>query len=557
MRNALTVHGLLEEAARRSPGKVALSDDHRDLTYADWWRVAGAIAGRLSGAGAGRETVVGVVTDRSAFLPCAFTAVSMIGARFLATNPGWPPSDWERVFGRWPSRLILKLEGTGLDVPVPEGTELLELPPDIYHGADSVLEPFDATPEREVYLNATSASTGQAKIVPTTHAQLLANTAGVCRTMGLTPDDVHLSLFGVYGHPHELFMRGLYLGGRTVLTERRYPRDLLEVLGEQRVTVIMGLPPQLGNLSRLWERSEEEPADLRLAEAGGMHVTTELAVGFRKRTGVDLIPVWGSTETSGVGLVGSPDAEGFDHVVDGYQMELRDADEESVVVSGPGELWIRGPGVTAGYAGDRAKTEEAFRDGWYRTGDMFSRKGSRLRFLGRRGGLIKASGLKVYPLEVELALLRHPGVVEACVVGRDHPLRGEMPTAYIVPRPGVELTAAGIRGFLRPMLDEHKLPRLIHFVRGLPRTAGGKIDRKAIGVREIAPDYRSELLRSDVELVRLLNHRTELMENIGGGFDPTWVDEQEDNAVGHNPGPMPDGALRRIMRFIIQELGRG
>ena len=209
------------------------------------------------------------------------------------------------------------------------------------------------------------------------------------------------------------------------------------------------------------------------------------------------------------------------------------------------------------YMGDRSQTEENFVNGWYRTGDMFRKEDDHLIFLGRRGGMIKAAGLKVYPLEVELAILKHPGIVDVCVVGRDHPIRGEMPAAYIVTRPGIELNVAGMRNYLREFLDEHKIPRLINFVYGLPRTVSGKIDRKSVETREIVPDYRSELLRSDVELVRLINNRAELMAEIGGGFDPTWVDDQEDNAVGHNPGPIADSSMREIIRFIISKLGKG
>ncbi|MCK4506016.1 MAG: AMP-binding protein, partial [Candidatus Aegiribacteria sp.] len=259
----------------------------------------------------------------------------------------------------------------------------------------------------------------------------------------------------------------------------------------------------------------------------------------------------------GVVLTGQSDSSAFASVVDGYTVELRDLTGEALQEDGKGELWISGPGVVTRYLGDRPQTEENFVDGWYRTGDMFRKEDDHLIFLGRRGGMIKAAGLKVYPLEVELAILKHPEIVDACVVGRDHPTRGEMPAAYIVSRPGIELTVAGMRSFLREFLDEHKIPRLINFVYGLPRTASGKIDRKAVETREIVPDYRSELLRSDVELVRLINNRAELMAEIGGGFDPTWVDDQEDNAVGHNPGPTADSSIREIIRFIISELGKG
>lgn len=549
-----SVHGLLEKWASERPHATALSDDHGELTYSDWLRASLEIASRIEAAGGGPGHVVGTVCGKSAILPCIFTAVSMLGARFVALNPLWPAQERQRVFGRWADRLVVSTDpsyrsqqdepAVYLDREVLSGTGVPGNLPET--GAD-----------REFYLNVTSASTGQAKIAPTTHRQLLANTSGVVRTLGLCRGDVHTSLFGVYGHPHELFMRGLFLGGTTVLTQHRYPRDLLRVLSRKGVTVIMALPTQLMTISHLWMRGDWDLSPVRMAEAGGMHVSDDFMESFLDRTGVDLLPVWGSTETSGVGLVGRSGTQGFHRVVDGYRVELREIEGAPVDGDGNGELWISGPGVVDRYLGDRPQTEESFRDGWYRTGDIFRRDGPCLVFLGRRGGLIKAAGLKVYPLEVELALLKHPSVVDACVVGRDHPVRGEIPSAYVVLRPGKELTVAEMREFLREHLDEHKIPRLMSFVHGLPRTASGKIDRKAVGTREIAPDFRSELLRSDVELVRILNQRAELMGFIGGGgFDPTWVDEQVDNAVGHNPGPIPDSSVRDMIRFLISELGK-
>lgn len=549
-----TVHELLEKRAVDTPGRIALVDDRRELSFADWWRVSCHIASLLQKAGVQQGFVVGVVSDSSSFLPCTFIAISMLGAKFVSMNPYWPAQERMRVFGRWSDRMVLTADNIEYCSQPDEIT--LSLDDDIYQGDGIPVEVPAVKGDEEFYLNVTSASTGQAKIAPTTHDQLLANTAGVSATMGLTGDDVHLSIFGVFGHPHELFMRGLYLGGRTVLTEHRYPRDLLHLISKTGVTAIMALPTQLSSLSRMWNRIDADLSSVRISEAGGMFVSEEFAANYTERTGVQLIPVWGSTETAGVGLIGKSGVRGFTSIVEGYEVELRDLSGGRMDEDGSGELWISGPGVVNRYLGDRPQTEEAFLDGWYRTGDMFRSENGSLIFLGRRGGLIKAAGLKVYPLELELAILKHPSILDACVVGRDHPTRGEMPSAYIVARPGAELTVAGMRAFLRQYLDEHKIPRLINFVHGLPRTANGKIDRKAVGTREIVPDFRGELLRSDVELVRLINQRAELMNEIGGGFDPTWVDDQVDNAIGHNAGPVSDSSIRDIVRFIISELGK-
>ncbi len=549
-----TVHELLKSRATSTPEKIALEDDRRKLSYADWWRVSSNMAALLQNAGVSRGHVVGVVSRRSSFLPCAFMAVSMLGAKFVSVNPDWPSQERMRVFGRWSDRLLMSPDDMDCGSE-PDEMNLL-LSDSIYLGAGKPAELPVIKGDEEFYLNITSASTGQAKIAPTTHDQLLANTRGVVATLGLTGDDVHLSIFGVFSHPHELFMRGLYLGGKTVLTEHRYPRDLLHVISRTGVTTIMALPTQFISLSHMWNRTDADLTSVRIAEAGGMHVSKELMNNFMKTTGVRIVPVWGSTETAGVGLTGESGEQGFTTVVEGYRIELRDQSGNLLDEDASGELWISGPGVVSKYLGDRPQTEEAFHDGWYRTGDMFRSENGKLIFLGRRGGLIKVAGLKVYPLEVELAILKHPLVVDTCVVGRDHPSRGEMPSAYIVTRPGVELNVAEMRAFLRLHLDEYKIPRLISFVHGLPRTANGKIDRKAVGTRDIIPDFRGELLRSDVELVRLLNCRAELRNRIGGGFDPAWVDDQVDNAMGHNAGPISDSSMRDIIRFIISELGK-
>jgi long-chain acyl-CoA synthetase len=553
-----TIHGLLESGASAHPDRQALMDDRGTLTWQEWWRASIRLAGILADTGVCCGDTIGVLTSRNSNLPVSFVAVSILGARFIALNPKWPPQDRERIFERWPRTFVLST-GKQFDAELwsccSERVILFDID-ETGKSDGSTLEKSFTNADSEVYLNVTSGSTGQAKIAATTHRQLIANTEGVCETLGLVHDDVHMSLFGVIGHPHELFMRGLWLGGSTVLTEHTYPRNILSILAERGVTALMGLPPQLDSLGRLCSRDDADLSSLRLAEAGGMHVSEAMMELFMERTGVKLIPVWGSTETSGVVLIGEPGRAGFSRIVNCYSVQIRDQEGKPLEGNSRGELWISGEGVVSKYLGDRSATAENLPDGWYRTGDLFEREGDILRFLGRRGGLIKAAGLKVYPLEVELAILRHPDVDDVCVVGMDHPARGEVASAYILPRPGREISASGMRHFLHAHLDEHKIPRIFSFVCTFPRTPSGKIDRKAVGKRETEPDYRGEVLRSDVELVRLLSVRADLMDRIGAGFDPTWVQEQIDNAVGHNPGSISDGLLREIIMDIINTFGK-
>lgn len=553
----LTTHRLLELRAGSRSDRTALSDNVRSLSFLQWKRASDHLAARLSEAGAGPESVVGVLVNRSCALPVAFTAVSATGAAFLGLNPHWLPPERELLFNRFRKRLVLAWDGMEDGVREQDGGKPLVFGPEDLESP--ILEPGelpDVSSGADFYLNATSGSTGLPKIAATTHAQLLANTHGVCDALGLMEDDVLMSLFGVIGHPHEIFMRGLWLGAKTVLIPGVYPRQHVEAVKSHSVTFLMGLPPQLESFARLSDREDADVSSLRIVEAGGMHVNERFLEAFEKGTGVRVTPVWGSTETSGVALLGEPGKIGLSRVVPGYRAELRDEDG---VVEGPGrgELWVAGPGLASRYLGDRVLTSLVFREGWYRTGDIFSRRNGRLLFVGRRGGMIKPAGLKLYPAEVELVLLRHPFVRDVCVVGEERAQRGETPVAYVVPVPGTSLTASELRSFLAPHLEDFKIPRDFRFVLGLPRTSSGKLDRRKVGRLDVEPDYRSELLRLDVDLVRLLSSRAVLMEGIGGGFDPNWLEEQVNNAMGHNPGPVSDSALREIIRVLNNTLLKG
>lgn len=555
IRESLTVHGLLKKWAMETPDKTAILDGNSSLSFAQWHQASEHLAGRLQNAGVEKGTLVGVQVDRTCGLPVAFTAISRIGARFMGLNPGWLSEDREMVFNRWKKRFILcweemDVEGWKVSVLMPFSRHDLESPALTTHGTPPV-DIFD-----DFYMNVTSGSTGLPKVAVSSHRELLVNTAAVCESLGLSQEDTLMSLFGVIGHPHEIFMRGLYLGATTVLEPSVYPRQHLNVIREHSVSFLMGMPPQLDALSRLASREDSDISSLRIIEAGGMRVTDQFLGIFRERTGSDVTPVWGSTETSGVVLIGEPGIEGFSTVADGYSIQLRN--EHGVFTGdGRGELWVEGEGIVNRYLGERSDSSEILVEGWYRTGDIFTRKSSRLYFTGRRGGLIKASGLKVYPGEVELAILKHPSVRDVCVVGDDIPGRGEAPVAYIVLRGGEELPIPELRSFLVNILEDFKMPRKYQFVLGLPRTLSGKLDRSRIGKQDVEPDYRAELLRLDVDLVKLLNARAELVNRIDAGFNPNWVEEQVNNAMGHNPGPISDSVVREVFRFILDNLERG
>jgi malonyl-CoA/methylmalonyl-CoA synthetase len=157
---------------------------------------------------------------------------------------------------------------------------------------------------------------------------------------------------------------------------------------------------------------------------------------------------------------------------------LRVCDEAGapVPVGTVGEVWVKGPNVCAGYWRRPEATAAAWRDGWFRTGDIgVLAPDGYLTLQGRRSDLIISGGFNIYPREMEELLLEQPGVKEAAVVGAPDPVRGEVPVAYVVAGPDFDEAAVAAR--LREQLASFKQPRAFVRVPALPRTALGKVQK--------------------------------------------------------------------------------
>jgi len=302
----------------------------------------------------------------------------------------------------------------------------------------------------------------------------------------MTEDDVHLCMFAPFAHPHEIIARPLYLGGTMVLVDKIYPKALAEAISVHRVTCVMGLAPMYDKLLAVLKHGAYDLSSLRIPESGGMYTHPELMERFSCRLGVPIIPVWGSTESTGIALAnrpGEPMAPGSVGRPCPYYSVKVVAEHGSELGPGEvGEMIVKGPAVVSGYYHNAKISQVCFRDGWYYTGDLVKKdEAGNFYFVARKNEMMKVAGLKVYPLEIELVSLEHPGIAEAAVVPAKDRLRGEVPKAVIVAKDHVQLSVAELMSFWRGKLAHYKVPRVVEIRDSLPRSAGSeKIDKKLL-----------------------------------------------------------------------------
>ncbi|MDY7032819.1 MAG: AMP-binding protein [Thermodesulfobacteriota bacterium] len=331
-----------------------------------------------------------------------------------------------------------------------------------------------------VYLNFTSGTTGRPKGAITTHANIYWNTLSAIESLNLTHDDVHLCMFPVFSHPHELFARPLYLGGTIVLTDSISPKSIAKVISEHRVTCMMAVASIYDTLVRIYDSSYFDFSSLRMLESGGMHMNPTLVKKLKECFHVSVIPVWGSTETSGIAVATPIDhpyrAGSMGKSCPYYEVQILSEDGEEMPPNEIGEMAVKGPGVCSGYYNQPDETDKCLKDGYFLTGDMVRKNSDGyLYFASRKAGMMKVAGLKVSPTEIEDVLIDHPDIAEVAVVKTLDHSHGEVPRAVIVPKVGMNINKADIRKFCEERLSRYKVPRVIEFRTELPKGPGGKI----------------------------------------------------------------------------------
>ena len=500
---ASTVGGLLLRSARRWPDSPALVEEQTVLTHRQAAARARTVAGRLAARGVRPGDRVALALPNGWRYAVAYYGVQLAGATAVLVNTRFAPPEIEYV-----------LADSGACAAVVDAETAARVPQLCPHwdvdeltgpGAEPGDLPGLAAASTDIAnILYTSGTTGRPKGAMQTHGNLLFNAGTVGSVMGVTTSDrtlVVAPMFHATGIASQLVGFGAH-GAACVFQPRFRPADMLGALIEHRITFFAGVTAMI---QLMLADPGFDPADLpalRTACFGGAPVAEAfLDEAARRLPRVTFMNVWGLTEATSIVTcaagsqwlkrpwsVGRP--------VPGAQVAVavdgRIADAPDAV----GELWVRGPVVTAGYWSRPAA--DTFRsDGWLRTGDVGRADADGyVQVLDRMKDMIIRGGENIYSLEVESVLARHPAIAEVAVVGVPDPVMGERVRAVAVLGAGQSLALGALREWAGTRLADYKLPAELVTVGSLPRNASGKVMKKQLAAQPAAAAPPSEPART-------------------------------------------------------------
>ena len=340
----------------------------------------------------------------------------------------------------------------------------------------------------------TGGTTGKSKGAMFTHRNFLESCANEIMGVGFRTDECGLLAIPLFHISIVHILCNFYLGGTTILGDRVDPKLMMETIEREKVTYTILVPTAILRLLESPDFGKYDLSTLRTIIYGGAPIPVELLKRTKKTLGDILVQVYGMTEACGTVSCLAKE----DHVLEGGEprnerirslgralpnTEVKIVDDfgAEVPTGIVGEIAVRGPMVMQGYWNNPQVTKEAMRDGWLATGDMAMMDEDGFLYLNdRKKDMIISGGENIYSKEVENVLVSHPSILEAAVVGIPDPEWGEAVKAFVILKQGCEISAKEMIDYCKSNLANYKKPKAVEFVKSLPYTSIGKVDKLAL-----------------------------------------------------------------------------
>ncbi|MDQ2633813.1 MAG: fatty acid--CoA ligase family protein, partial [Pseudomonadota bacterium] len=333
----------------------------------------------------------------------------------------------------------------------------------------------------------TSGSTGRPKGVLLSHRAHSWVAETISRDRDFSPADRMIVAAPLY-HKHAMnSIKCVLVGGSTVVLMRKFDvRAYIEAVNKYRTTVVSGVPTIFAMMLQQRDMlTGNDYSFVRLATMGGAPATDALIDAVAEVfTNAEIVQIFGITEASAALFGRHPEGAARPRHSIGWPI----AGNEFRLVGGEspdfGTLHVRGPGLMNGYHNNPAEMAKRVVDGWYDTGDILRRdEEGWYYFVGRGDDMFVSSGHNIYPSEVELMLERHPEIDQALVVPAPDEIKYTIPYAFVVKRPGSDLSENDVKEYALQKGPPYQHPRRVIFLPAMPMTGVGKIDRRSLTLR--------------------------------------------------------------------------
>ncbi|KAG8379421.1 hypothetical protein BUALT_Bualt07G0086700 [Buddleja alternifolia] len=477
----------------------------RRLTYATFLQQLNSLKSSLKKSSSlSKNDVAFILSPPSLHIPVLYFALLSLGVVVSPSNPSSSPSELTHQIQLSKPAIAFSTSALAHKLPPNLPLILLDSPPFL-----SMLQSNNAssTTEDDVVINQSdsaailysSGTTGKVKGVVLTHRNLIAVIAGFYYNKSTEDDEkvndvcIHpvtlftMPLFHVFGF--FMLIRAASTGDSVVLIEKFDFVKMLEAVEKYKVTFIPVTPPLVVAMVKSELVSKYDLSSLQLLGCGGAPLGKEVSERFTaKFPHVDIVQGYGLTESGGgaARLMGPEEAKRYGsagRLAENMEAKIVDPETGEALPPGKrGELWLRGPAIMKGYAGDDAATAATLdSEGWLKTGDLcyFDSDGF-LFVVDRLKELIKYKAYQVPPAELEHLLQSMPEIADAAVIPYPDEEAGEIPMAFVVRKPGSTISATQIMDFIAKQVAPYKKIRRLAFVNSIPKSPAGKILRREL-----------------------------------------------------------------------------
>jgi len=478
----------------------------RTLTYG---QLAGAIrqaAAGLHARGLREGDVFAIYSPNLPEYAIAFYGAAMAGGINTTVNPLYTPDECAKQLKDAGAKFLLtvppfldKAQQAAAQSDVDEvfvfgeaegATPFRALLTDDHEVPDVLVNPA----EDLVALPYSSGTTGLPKGVMLSHRNIVSNIAQCCPIEGIQEGEVTVGIlpfYHIYGMTIILSM-ALYRGATIITMPKFEMEDFLGLVEEHKIESGYLVPPIILGLAKHPVVDEYDVSSLDYITSGAAPLPASVAQGCAERIGCVVKQGYGMTELSPVSHLMPRDHEklNVDSVgwaVPNTEFRIVEVGSRNDVDAGErGELWVRGPQVMQGYWNNRDATDATVdADGWLHTGDVATLdEAGRLYIVDRVKELIKYKGYQVAPAELESVVQAHDAVADAAVIPSPDEEAGEVPKAFVVRKPGMEVSAEDLMAFVAERVAPYKKIRRVEFIEAIPKTASGKILRRDLVNKE-------------------------------------------------------------------------